>query len=118
MLSFLCRHDFYWSERHRADRCRRCGHLKAGEAASATPVGNLAALLAADDGELEPRFIPTPQPQRDPIFEDWDRIGSGQPVMPTDYAFIPEPHVELVSEAEAEPAPARATGTGPRSFGP
>ena len=21
----LCRHDYYWSERHRSDRCRRCG---------------------------------------------------------------------------------------------
>ena len=27
----LCRHDFYWSERHLSDRCRRCGKLKAGE---------------------------------------------------------------------------------------
>jgi len=27
----LCRHDFYWSERHRSDRCRRCGKLQAGE---------------------------------------------------------------------------------------
>lgn len=25
----LCRHDFYWSERHRSDRCRRCGKLQA-----------------------------------------------------------------------------------------
>ncbi|MBA4805517.1 MAG: hypothetical protein H2038_12785, partial [Brevundimonas sp.] len=23
----LCRHDWYWSERHRAERCRRCGKL-------------------------------------------------------------------------------------------
>lgn len=28
----LCRHDFYWSERHRSERCRRCGKLKAAEA--------------------------------------------------------------------------------------
>lgn len=28
----LCRHDFYWSERHRADRCRRCGKRQAAEA--------------------------------------------------------------------------------------
>lgn len=25
----LCRHEFYWSERHRADRCRRCGKTQA-----------------------------------------------------------------------------------------
>lgn len=28
----LCRHDFYWSERHGSDRCRRCGKRKAAEA--------------------------------------------------------------------------------------
>ncbi len=28
----LCRHDFYWSERHGSDRCRRCGKLRAAEA--------------------------------------------------------------------------------------
>lgn len=27
----LCRHEFYWSERHRADRCRRCGKTQAVE---------------------------------------------------------------------------------------
>lgn len=25
----LCRHEFYWSERHRADLCRRCGKVQA-----------------------------------------------------------------------------------------
>jgi hypothetical protein len=28
----LCRHDFYWSERHGSDRCRRCGKRQAAEA--------------------------------------------------------------------------------------
>jgi len=28
----LCRHEFYWSERHRSDLCRRCGKTRlAGE---------------------------------------------------------------------------------------
>ena len=27
----LCRHEFYWSERHRADRCRRCGKTQAAD---------------------------------------------------------------------------------------
>ncbi|MDP3801702.1 hypothetical protein [Brevundimonas sp.] len=27
----LCRHEFYWSERHRADRCHRCGKTRAAE---------------------------------------------------------------------------------------
>lgn len=98
MLSFLCRHDFYWSERHRADRCRRCGHLRADEGASATPVGNLAALLAADEGGATGFAAP---PVADPILEDWDRIDAAHPVMPADYAFAPEPLVE----GEAGPIP-------------
>lgn len=100
MLSFLCRHDFYWSERHRADRCRRCGHLRAGESLSATPVGNLAALLAADEGG-NAGFAPPPI--ADPILEDWDRIDAAHPVMPADYAFSPERPAQV--EAEAEPLP-------------
>ena len=27
----LCRHDYYWSERHQSERCRRCGKLQAAE---------------------------------------------------------------------------------------
>lgn len=30
--SFLCRHDFYWSERHGAERCRRCTKLRNSDA--------------------------------------------------------------------------------------
>lgn len=109
MLSFLCRHDFYWSERHRADRCRRCGHLRAGEGAGPTQVGSLAALLAADDEELETRFIPSPPLERDPIFEDWDRIDAVQPVMPAHYAFEAEPEIQ----PEPQPAPAPVSAPPP-----
>jgi hypothetical protein len=31
LLPLLCRHDFYWSERHLADRCRRCAKLRPDE---------------------------------------------------------------------------------------
>jgi len=31
----LCRHDFYWSERHQADRCRGCGKTQAAHRAPA-----------------------------------------------------------------------------------
>ncbi|HYC69099.1 hypothetical protein [Brevundimonas sp.] len=27
----LCKHDFYWSERHGSDRCRRCGKRQTAE---------------------------------------------------------------------------------------
>jgi hypothetical protein len=41
----LCRHDFYWSERHGSDRCRRCGKRQAAEAIdvlTGEPFGGLA----------------------------------------------------------------------------
>ena len=108
MLSFLCRHDFYWSERHRADRCRRCGHLRAEDGQASNRTGSLAALLAEGDAAFDAGFIPAPPPRRDPIFEDWDRLDAAQPVMPADYAFTPEVRPEPVSEPEPEPTPAPA----------
>lgn len=39
----LCRHDYYWSERHRSDRCRRCGKTQTGP----DPVTALEAVAAA-----------------------------------------------------------------------
>ena len=33
----LCRHDFYWSERHLSERCRRCAKLRNAETVSAPP---------------------------------------------------------------------------------
>lgn len=56
-------------------------------------------MLAADEGG-NAGFAPPPV--ADPILEDWDRIDAAHPVMPADYAFAPEPHVE----GEAEPLPA------------
>lgn len=32
----LCRHDFYWSERHLSERCRRCAKLRNAETVSAS----------------------------------------------------------------------------------
>lgn len=43
----LCRHEFYWSERHRADRCRRCGKTQAAEAGD-----TLGSFEAAPNGSL------------------------------------------------------------------
>jgi hypothetical protein len=46
LTSILCRHVWYWSERHGSDRCRRCGKL-----AEARPV---AAPVAAPKAQPAP----------------------------------------------------------------
>ena len=48
----LCRHDFYWSERHHSDRCRRCGKLQAAEAVDVL-TGEPVEVAAAVDGAAE-----------------------------------------------------------------
>ena len=51
----LCRHDFYWSERHLSERCRRCAKLRNAETVSAprfaappTTTGPLPASIPAE----------------------------------------------------------------------
>jgi hypothetical protein len=34
----LCRHEFYWSERHKSDRCHRCGKTRAADEPDAAMV--------------------------------------------------------------------------------
>lgn len=109
MLTFLCRHDFYWSERHRADRCRRCGHLRAGDGAGPSQAAGLAALLAADDRGAEGRLAPAPGRADDPVLEAWDAIDAVPPVMPPDYVFEPE--------GRPQPAPEPAAVTSLRNGG-
>lgn len=48
--SLLCRHDFYWSERHRSDRCRRCGKLQA--AATVDALAGEPFVVAEGSGQL------------------------------------------------------------------
>lgn len=48
--SLLCRHDFYWSERHRSDRCRRCGKLQ--EAATVDVLAGEPFVVAEGSGQL------------------------------------------------------------------
>ena len=51
----LCRHDFYWSERHLSERCRRCGKYRAAEPDA--PGGGKGVAERASPGAL-PGFIP------------------------------------------------------------
>jgi len=37
LTSILCRHVWYWSERHGSDRCRRCGKLAEAQPVAARP---------------------------------------------------------------------------------
>jgi hypothetical protein len=67
---FLCRHDFYWSERHGADRCRRCGAVQEGREGGAMG-GGLAALLAADE-ELARPTSSSHAPEISSVFQNWD----------------------------------------------
>lgn len=48
LASLLCRHTWYWSERHGSDRCRRCGKLAepAGAASEAAPAPSTIATVA------------------------------------------------------------------------
>ncbi|WP_439472758.1 hypothetical protein [Brevundimonas sp.] len=60
----LCRHDYFWSERHQADRCRRCGKLNA-DVVAADPVV-IPAMVSA-----EPILAPRPPaPEMGPPAED------------------------------------------------
>jgi hypothetical protein len=65
----LCRHDYFWSERHRADRCRRCGKLNSevaeGVDAAAEPV------IVPDMQSAEPILkARAPAPEMGPPVED------------------------------------------------
>ncbi|WP_420471722.1 hypothetical protein [Brevundimonas sp. FT23042] len=79
----LCRHDFYWSERHRSERCRRCGKLSdvvetATDAATPQPLpGGDAALQTVhppeqttakplDEAPVDEPSPPPASPQRRP----------------------------------------------------
>lgn len=68
---FLCRHDFYWSERHGGDRCRRCGSVREARESGAM-AGGLAALLAADQEIARPTSPPR-APGTSALFENWDQ---------------------------------------------
>ncbi|MEY4556745.1 MAG: hypothetical protein RL093_1864 [Pseudomonadota bacterium] len=56
----LCRHEFYWSERHRSDRCRRCGKTR-----------------AADEPEYTTGFSIPDSPDANPPFLAEDQAAAG-----------------------------------------
>lgn len=52
----LCRHVYYWSERHQSERCRRCGKL--GAEASRAPAARMRAEIAP--AAPRPPMVATP----------------------------------------------------------
>lgn len=72
----LCRHEFYWSERHRSDRCRRCGKTRIAaepepvEATSVAGAQDVGASFLIDDrdaiGPLDSTFFDIPAAGGDP----------------------------------------------------
>lgn len=64
----LCKHDFYWSERHLSDQCRRCGKRRAAEAVDVPNGGKLA---AAGDvaATLTPGALPGFAPVAGPLID-------------------------------------------------
>ena len=76
----LCRHDFYWSERHLSERCRRCAKLRNAETVSAPPrfaappmtIAPLPASMRPDAGTLKS------QDRRDRLPELLDRLAEGK----------------------------------------
>ncbi len=80
----LCRHEFYWSERHRSDLCRRCGKTQAVAAPSAA--------IPAEEGLLEPAA--------EPGF----LTGVLDPIGTLDRAFFEIPPADGPLPAAAEPA--------------
>lgn len=82
----LCRHEFYWSERHRSDLCRRCGKTRvAAEPADQEPFA------------ASPEDTPFREAETTVILAEQDSIG------PLDSAFFDIPSAEPSSPVEKVP---------------
>ena len=82
----LCRHEFYWSERHRSDLCRRCGKTRvAAEPADQEPFA-----ASAED-------TPFREAETAAILAEHDSIG------PLDSAFFDIPSAEPPAPVEKVP---------------
>ena len=86
----LCRHEYYWSERHRTERCRRCGKLNPAAAPAMAMAGSLASHEGADPFAGVEVFPPV-------------RAGSD-----LDFPPPPEPEATQPDPAAPEPDPAPA----------
>ena len=82
----LCRHEFYWSERHRSDLCRRCGKTRiASEPADLVPPA--AGLPEPTLREAETSILPAGQDGRGPMDSTFFDIPSAEVSQPA--AMVP-----------------------------
>ena len=65
----LCRHDYFWSERHRSERCRRCGKVNADAAPEALDAAVAGPVIIPDLKTATPIAKP-PAPHMGPPVED------------------------------------------------
>ncbi|HRJ63386.1 hypothetical protein [Brevundimonas sp. UBA2416] len=92
----LCRHEFYWSERHQSDLCRRCGKTRvASEPASAE------AMPAAGVRNVEVPFLIDDQDVAGPLNSAFFDI-------PASDGSMPEPKVPVRRTPSAKALKAQA----------
>lgn len=79
----LCRHDYYWSERHRSDRCRRCGRTRGASTAGEAPA-SAAALPGTARSLAQPRVGASPKAlkaeargRRTSLLDSLERLADG-----------------------------------------
>ncbi|RZJ46687.1 MAG: hypothetical protein EON87_03670 [Brevundimonas sp.] len=82
--SLLCRHDYYWSERHRSERCRRCGRTRTVEAGAAPVLPSAGARSDAARPVVQPRVTPSEKAlkaeargRRKSLLESIERLADG-----------------------------------------
>jgi len=100
LQSLLCRHTWYWSERHGADRCRRCGKLSSE--GSAPTFAAAPAIQAPPPLAVPPTVEASPTLAASPAVEAAPTPAAASPVevSPT---FADAADVEVASSA-ARPA--------------
>lgn len=98
----LCRHEFYWSERHRSDRCRRCGKTRVADA----PDSPSQPTSAASDNavlEVETSFSPDAQPANGPIDSAFFDIPAAEVFEPAPTAAVrPSPSAKVLKAQALE----------------
>lgn len=96
----FCRHEFYWSERHRSDLCRRCGKTRVVDspAQTATLTGPEPAMTSgADDGS----FVLDAPDAGGPVDPGFFDIPLADPARPAAVAPVRRPPSAKVLKAQA-----------------